>query len=210
MPPPENLTVSEAGLVQWQPPYSSLETEAVRYFLYNIRYSVEVTDGTEVESKVASSLTNDTIFVFLPPLECVEYVVSVRALNENSEGDPAEVTVPPTRDFEAPEPICPNDAMTILEGDIIILFLPAYDSVTCSSPTTYFVEYNNKVYNSSAETLLQFTQITIDIDSSEGCFISVITSNRAGNSNATQIPIKSGGMFVYRQTIISTCSHQTI
>ena len=196
LPPPENLNVSEGGLVQWQPPYSSDEDGPIRYFLYNVYYSVEVTD-TEVESKVASLLTNDTSFVFLPPLECVEYVVSVRALSDNSEGDPAEVTVPPTRDFEIPEQVKAHDVnVKFIQSDILsVAITGSQNLMECNGPTVYSIVYNEQQRNVSATNNNTAAELSVHTER-EICFLHIYASNSAGTSNKTKVLISGTYVFV--------------
>ena len=124
LPPPENLTVSEGGLVQWQPPYSSLETEAIRYFLYNISYSVEVTD-TLTQETIIYNETTATSFSFQPPPDCIEYTVTVTARGATSVGDPAVMDMPATGEYELPEPVVANDFTTTLQGNTLTVTVTA-------------------------------------------------------------------------------------
>ena len=179
LPPPENLTVSEGGLVQWQPPYSSLETEAVRYFLYNVRYSVEVTD-TLTQETIMYNETTDTSFSFQPPADCIEDTVTVTARGATSVGDPAAVNMTlPT--YEIPEPVDAERINATLQGNTLTVIVTAQYELTCRSATNFSIIYNGQYYNMSA---------TLEIELIVGaCSFDVVASNPAGNSDPTRVPI---------------------
>ena len=183
LPPPENLTVSEGGLVQWQPPYNSLETEAIRYFLYNISYSVEVTDTLTQETIIMNDETDATSFSFQPPPDCIEYIVTVRAQCATSVGNPAVMDMSATGEYELPEPVDANYITTTLQGNTLTVTVTAQYELTCRSATNFSIIYNGQHYNMSA---------TLEIELSifvGACSFDVLASNPAGNSDPTRVPI---------------------
>ena len=185
LPPPEDLTVSEGGLVQWQPPYSSLETEAIRYFLYNISYSVEVTD-TLTQETIIYDETGSTSFSFQPPADCIEYTVTVTARGATSVGDPAAVTVPATGEYALPEPVNADDVTATLQGiTLTITVVAQYELINCSRPTDVCIIYAEQQYTMPGALELEFS---VEYNSSAGVCFSITASNPAGHSDPTQFP----------------------
>ena len=185
LPPPEDLTVSEGGLVQWQPPYSSLETEAIRYFLYNISYSVEVTD-TLTQETIMNNETDATSFSFQLPPDCIEYTVTVTARCDTSVGDPATVNM---TTYEIPGPVDAERINATLQGDTLTVTVAAQYEQTCSDPTLYYFEYNNQQYDMQVDDEMELSVVITNTDM-DVCAIVVKANNPAGNSSSTQVTIK--------------------
>ena len=181
LPPPEDLDVAvDQGLVQWRAPYSSLETEAVRYFLYNITYSVEVTN-TLTQATIMYKETTDTFMSFQPPADCIEYTVTVtaRGATIHSVGDPTSVNV--TTSYETPGPVDAEHISTTLHGNNLTVTVTAQFELTCKSATSFFIIYNGEKY---------IMQATFEIELIVGaCSFHVFASNPAGNSDPTRVTI---------------------
>ena len=183
LPQPENLTVSEGGLVQWQPPYSSLETEAVRYFLYNIRYSVEVTDILTQET-IMYNETGSISMSFQLPTDCIEYTVTVTAHCDTTAGDPTAVNM---TTYETPGPVDAERITATLHGNTLNVIVTAQYVLNCSDPTLYYIIYNNQQYDMLADNEME---ITINVPNTDTCIsIAVKASNPAGNSSLTRVGI---------------------
>ena len=187
LPPPENLEVIVSQgrrLVQWQPPYS-LETEAVRYFLYNISYCVEVTD-TLTQQTIMYNKTTDTSFSFQPPPDCIEYTVTVTARGATSVGDPVAGTVPATGEYALPEPVNADDVTAALQGiTLTITVVAQYELINCSRPTDVCIIYAEQQYTMPAALGVEFS---VEYNSSAGVCFSITASNPAGHSDPTQFP----------------------
>ena len=184
LPPSENLTISEGGLVQWQPPYSSLETEAVRYFLYNISYSVEVTD-TLTQETIMYNETTDTSFNFQPPPDCIEYTVAVTARGSTSVGDPAAETVPAIGEYELPEAVNAEYVSALLQGNSLSVKVAVQFDFNCSRPTEVSLIYAKQQFTMPVAIEVEFS---VEYIGSAGVCFSITARNPAGHSNATQIP----------------------
>ena len=185
LPPPENLTVSEGGLVQWQPPYSSLETEAIRYFLYNISYSVEVTN-TLTQETIMYNETDTSSFSFQLPPDCIEYTVTVTARGATSAGDPAAETVAAIGEYELPEAVNAEYVSALLQGNSLSVKVVVQFDFNCSRPTEVSLIYAEQQFTMPVAFEVEFS---VEYIVSAGVCFFITASNPAGHSNAAQIPI---------------------
>ena len=206
LPPPENLTVSEGGLVQWRAPYNSMETEAIRYFLYNVYYSVEVTD-TLTQETIMYNETTATYFSFQPPADCIEYTVTVTARGATSVGDPAAETVAAIGEYELPEAVNAEYVSALLQGNSLSVKVAVQFDFNCSRPTEVSLIYAEQQFTMPVAFEVEFS---VEYIVSAGVCFSITTSNPAGHSNATQIP--TAGISLYydndSQNFTLYCVHE--